>query len=420
MIRPSRVRGLGRQHGKGIGLPAEDERKPNRAREIGLTAGTLGSTASQTVMVAVFPLLITEYARSTFWVGFAVAGEGAFALAVPYWIGRLSDRLPARLAERFGRRRLFMLATAPVMAASVALVPFVSGYWPLAGIAFVYFAALHGYLTPLWALTIDAVPSGRWGRVQGLRAGLHAIGLAYGLIAGGLLYSLWPPLPFLIAAGLIVASTAATLRAAAGRMEEEEPEQKPWRELFEDSAVRWFLLGNALWTGAVDGIRPYIFLFAVTVLGLSVAESSAAMVVLVLGLGVGAVVLGRVSDRHDRSRLLMIGVVATGVALVPGVFLRDISTVLPVLVVAGLGAAAVLALPFPLYADLVGGEAMGSHTGLYVASLGAGRMLAPLLVGAAIDASAGWVGDEGYPIMWPAAGALMLLGAASLARVRRG
>src|SRR5690606_15649454 len=162
----------------------------------------LGSTASQTVMVAIFPLVVTEYARSTFWVGFAVAGEGAFALAVPYWVGVLSDRLrPGRLLS-FGRRRLFLVATAPVMAVSVAAIPFVAGYWPLAAIAFVYFAALHAYLTPLWALTIDAVPPERWGRVQGTRAGMHAAGLAYGLVASGLLYAAWRPLPFLVAAAL--------------------------------------------------------------------------------------------------------------------------------------------------------------------------------------------------------------------------
>lgn len=83
-------------------------------REYGLTAGTLGSSAGQTVMVALLPVLLAEYAPSAVWIGFAIGGEGIFALLVPYWIGALSDHLPARLARRFGRRTLFQIGRAHV------------------------------------------------------------------------------------------------------------------------------------------------------------------------------------------------------------------------------------------------------------------------------------------------------------------
>ncbi|MGH7506811.1 MAG: MFS transporter, partial [Longimicrobiales bacterium] len=168
--------------------------------EIGLTAGTLGSTAGQTVMVAVFPVILAEYAPSAFWVGLAIGGEGLLALAVPYWIGALSDRLPERLVRTVGRRAFFLLASAPIMALSLVAAPLISGYWPLVAVAVVFFAAFHIFLTPLWTLMVDAVPDERRGRVQGVRGVLHAIGLGYGLVAGGLLLSVWTPLPFLLAA----------------------------------------------------------------------------------------------------------------------------------------------------------------------------------------------------------------------------
>src|SRR5690606_26542963 len=70
-----------------------------KLRQHGLTVGTLGSTAGQTVMVALLPILLAEYAPSAVWIGFAIGGEGVFALLVPYWIGALSDHLPQRLAR---------------------------------------------------------------------------------------------------------------------------------------------------------------------------------------------------------------------------------------------------------------------------------------------------------------------------------
>ena len=325
-----------------------------------MTAGTLGSSAGQTVMVVVLPILLAQYAPSAVWIGFAIGGEGLFALLVPYWIGSLSDRLPERLARRYGRRSLFLAATAPIMAASMALAPFLEGYWPLAGLAFVFFAAFHGYLTPLWALMVDAVPDERLGTVHGVRGALHAAGLGFGLVAGGLLFSLWPPLPFLIGAALILATTAVTLRAASATVALEPMlddattggVQAVWRELGTRPDVRGFLVANALWTGAVDGIRPFIFLFAVAVLGIDTAETSGVLLVLVVGLALGSVFLGRLGDRYGRERLLMAGALLTAVAMIFGVLVRELEGALLLLLASGLGAAALVALPYPFFAEI--------------------------------------------------------------------
>ncbi|MBI4408735.1 MAG: MFS transporter [Gemmatimonadetes bacterium] len=399
-----------------------------RLQEYGLTAGTLGSTAGQTVMVAVLPVLLARYAPSAVWIGFAIGGEGIIALVVPYWIGYLSDHLPHRLARRFGRRTFFLLACAPLMALSVAVAPFLRGYWPLAAAGLVYFAALHGYLAPLWALMVDAVPDERRGRVHGVRGALHAAGLGYGLVAGGLLYAIWPPLPFLVAALLIAATTALTVAAAPPSSRNRELHEEPgpgeairiWHDLRNRPAIRWFLIANALWTGAVDGIRPYVFLFAVAVLGITVAEASLVLTLLVAGLGLGAVILGHLGDRHGRDRLLVAGAVVTGVAMMFGLVVRTVPAAVALLLGSGLGAAALIALPYPLFARLVGSRAVGRYTGLYILTVGLGRIVAPVLVGAAIDLGSPLFPEtKGYPLMWPVAGALALTGAAALVRAIR-
>lgn len=390
--------------------------------EFGTTAGTLGSTAGQTVMVALLPVLLDRYTDSATLIGFAIGGEGIVAILVPYWIGAASDHLPERIADRFGRRTFFLLLMAPLMAASVAIAPFMDGFWPIAGAALVFFLTLHGYLAPLWALMIDEVAPERYGRVQGVRGALHSIGLAFGLVAGGLLFAIWEPLPFLVAAALILATTAVTYYTSPRTRtpgHEGDPSDilKLWRRLKGRPAVSWMLLANSLWSAGVDGIRPYIFLFTTIVLGINVAETSLLLVVIVAGLGIGALVLGNLGDRYGHARLLAVGGGITGVAMLGGLFVRDVPGAVALMLFAGLGAATLISLPYPLYARLIGEKGVGRDTGLYIVTMGFGRIVAPVVIGAAIDiARSSMPETRGYPIMWPIAGGLTLLGILALAR----
>lgn len=389
-----------------------------RWREYALTSGEMGSAATQTVMVVLLPLLVSEYHDSAFWVGLAVGGEGVFALLVPFVVGAASDRLPDRLAHRFGRRGFFLLAAAPVMAAALVLVPFLHGYWSITAVAFVFFAALHAYMTPLWTLLIDAVPDRRRGRVQGARGVFRAAGLAFGLVAAGLLFSLWRPLPFLIGALLLLLATAGTLSVAPRGQDpgngaaggDDDSPLAVWRAVRQQPGAKQLLLANALWNGAVDGLRPYFLLFATVVLGLSVATASLTLIALIAGIALGSALVGWLGDHHRRSRVLGAFVVLLTVAMAVGFFARSLLPAGIILFGGGIGAAAIETLPYPMFAAMTRERSAGANTGLFVLSLSFGRVLAPLLVGGAIDLGRRWgVGGEGYPAMWPTVALLSLL-----------
>ena len=377
-----------------------------------LTAGELGATAAQTVMVALLPVLLAAHAPSAVWIGVAIGGEGVFALLLPFWSGALSDRLPPRLARRFGPRMVVVGGSALVLAAAVAATPFLSGYWPLAAAAFVSFAGLHAYLTPFWALLIDAVPDERRGRVQGVRGVLRSLGLAYGLVAAGLLFGVWKPLPFLIAAAAVLATTAVTWAAVLARPQVRIAPRHArwtdaWKAVLKNRPALWLLCADAFWNASVDGIRPYFFLYARRVLGTSVSQTSFGLVLLVTGLGVGSWVIGRLGDRYDRLRILEIASLALTLAFAAGFLARSVVVALAVATAAGAAAAAIMALPYPLYAAMVGDRATGENTGLYVVSVTVGRVGAPLLVGAAVDVAARWMPrTQGYPAMWLVSAAL--------------
>ncbi len=453
-----------------------DDRK-HRVREFALTSGTLGATSAQTLMVALLPVLLVEYAPSAVWIGAVIASEGLFSLLLPYAVGLLSDRVPGGLARRFGRRNLFLMISSPVMAAGLVVAPFLGSYWALAAVAFLFFAALRVYVTPLWALLVDSVPQSRWGRVEGVRGVLHSVGLSFGLVGGGFLFDIWQPLPFIVAAALLLATTAATFfstppdsleRVSESEAEERgnrlksdddqerseraEPEDEEassrrgddgegtagarerdgglnrdgnarrsiWSELKQDAPLRWFLIAHALWTAAVDGMRPYIFIFASVVLGVRIAEASALLLVLLVGLAIGSLSMGWLSDRINRPTLLFISALVLGVALCAGIFIRSVPVAIALLLPVGLGAAALISLPYPLFATLVGDRPIGEFTGVFGWAVGLAQLFPPILVGAAVDLAIGLFPEQrGYPMMWPVVGVMALLGAASLYRITR-
>jgi MFS family permease len=435
----------------------ESDRHGSRFQQYALTSGEMGSAGGQTLIAALLPVLLAPHAPSTFWIGAVIASEGVFALVLPYLAGAASDSVPHRYGGIFGRRGRMLVLAAPGMALGLVLIAALDGFWPLAGAAVLYFMALHLYSGPLRALLTDATPEEDWGSIQGVMGATHIGGVAFGLVGGGLLYSWWEPLPFLVAAVLVVGLTAVTLLAArsvgeagngarpadhsdedeggdgsgesgAGGDEGEgaeedyglEHEGEFWKDLVRRPATRRFLVGNVLWNAGVEGIRPYLFLFATVALGITVGVASLAMIGFLVAAGIGSVLVGRFGDRFGRPRILILGALVAGVAMIPGLFVRDLLALIILLIPAGFGAAALISLPYAVFEDLVGDDDVGRSTGAFYMSVGVARVAAPLMVGAAIDIAHSWMPDtEGYPIMWPVAGSLVLLGAVALQLARR-
>jgi MFS family permease len=407
-----------------------------KARQYLLTAGSLGASAGQVLVVALLPVMLAQDGASAFMIGFVIAAEGVFALAVPYPIGKVSDAAPDAVARRIGRRNALLLVTAPVMATALVTLPLLDGYWSRAAAAFVFFAALHAYRTPLWALTVESVPERRWGSVEGVRGAFHAGGVGFGLVGGGLLFAIWPPLPFIIAAALVIATTLATFIATPADSAEREPQHERAQEaakahhpqgfalLRERRDVRWFLIAHSLWTAAVDGIRPFIFLFASVVLGITIAESSLVLLVLLLGLAVGSIAIGRLGDRFGRGRVLGWCALVLGVAMSGGIFIRNVPLAIAVLIPVGITAAAFVALPYAHFSALAGdgdgdanGNGVGRQTGLYNGAIGVAQIAAPLLVGGVLELGAPLFPElDGFPLMWPVVGALALASVLALRR----
>lgn len=136
--------------------------------------------------------------------------------------------------------------------------------------------------------------------------------------------------------------------------------------------------------------------------------------------GIGSVLVGYFGDRYGRDRVLVLGALIAGIAMMPGLFVRDLLHLILLLIPAGLGAAALISLPYAVFEGMVEENDVGRSTGAFFMSVGVARIIAPLAVGAAIDMARTWLPEtEGYPAMWPVAGSLILLGAFVLHLARR-
>jgi MFS family permease len=387
-----------------------EERRTLRAR-VYLTVATLGFSTAISVITTYLPLLLRRYTSSAALVGLAIGGEGVFALAIPLVAGILSDRI----WTRWGKRRPFMIASAPFMAAALIVAPFQPSYLGMALATFVFFAAYHFYVSPYQSLVSDASPVEAQGRVQGLQTFMRGCGMFLGMVVAGVLFGRWYPLPFVAAALIIMVTTYLTV----ANVQEREPSHRvssahmglarelrsTWRVMRKERQVRLLLVANYLWEFTISGFRPFAMLYFLAVLGASTEQGA-----LVLGILGGTYVVaglasGWLADRWGRKQVMWFGLWIYMVGCLAGFFVRELGLAMILLVLFGLGGSTVLTLPYAILMRIMPKERVGQFTGLFTMTRGLAALTGPIIMGLAIDAAAPFIPDTGgYVIMWPLSG----------------
>src|SRR2546421_10397993 len=153
---------------------------------------TFGLALGITVVTTYAPLLAKQFTSSTTVIGLVIAAEGLVALVVPLVAGAWSDQLRTPI----GGRLPFLLAGAPVIGATMALTAFVGSLWLLALTVFLFFLAYYTAYEPYRAMYPDLLRPEIAGRGQSTQALFRGAATGVALIAGGLLFSASPKLPF--------------------------------------------------------------------------------------------------------------------------------------------------------------------------------------------------------------------------------
>jgi MFS family permease len=402
---------------------AEPLSRRDRRLFVVLGAPSMGLSFATTVLATYLPVLARAFTGSTTVIGALVGGEGFVALLLPIWIGAWSDRVDTRL----GRRLPFVLVTGPLACAALALLPFAPSLLVLAIAVGIFYLGYFTYYAPYRALYADLVPKEKSGRAQGVAGIFREAGLGGALVGGSLLLGLWRPLPFLLAAFTLAATTVTLavglrhtdLRRAPSPRGESALAQT-WSLLRDHRDIRWFAVGNALWETTLGGLKAFIVLYLTRGLGKSMLFSAAVMGVVAAVALVASPLAGKLADRYGAVHVMKIALLVFGL----GLLVPAVSTSATVLVAAlpfiGFGAVTALTLPYALLMRMMPAESHGAAAGLYDVSGGVGTLLGPLLTGAAIDALGPlFSSTKGYGAMWPVISAAALLGILALQRTGR-
>jgi MFS family permease len=373
---------------------------------------TFGLAFAISVLTTYGPVILIRLVHSPVTVGALIGAEGAFALVVPLASGALSDRLPG---STLGRRLPFVIAGAPLACTGLAIFPFSRSIAVAAVTVLAFFVGYYIYYPPYRALYADLLPRALYARAQAGQAVARGAGLGFALLTGGLLLGVWQPLPFLLAAGLLAATTAALLPVF--RLQSDCSQSTlPYRPeslraiLLHNPKLRLFAVVNALWEFSFAGLKSFIVLYVVRGLGRSPALASAVIAVVAVAYIAGAPIAGWLADRFGLVRVVRLTSLVYGTGLLVGVLPRSLPPLLIGLPPVALAGAIVLTLPQALAFTLAPAGSEGAAAGLQDFSRGVGVVLGPIAVGAAVGVSQHlFDSTHGYAAMWPVIGLPVLL-----------
>lgn len=365
------------------------------------------------LVVPVLPRFAESFGVTPMLVGVVVS---AFAL-----MRLIGAPVAGTLVNRLGEQRIYVLGLLIVAASSLGSAVaesygFLLVARGLGGLGSVMFTVASA------GLVVTYAPAAIRGRVSALWGGTFLIGNIAGPALGGFLGQMGMRIPFVVYAGAlgIAALIAAVFLHRPGRSPgsgtPREQRQGPplrMRDVWPDSAYRAALVSGFAAGWANFGVRSAVVpLF----LGAAVSHEPwvAGTVIAVAAAGnmLALRLAGGGSDRRGRRPYLILGLIISGVSLLVMGLLHDLTLVMAVSFVGGVGAGLAAPAQQAAIADVVGRERpAGSVLSTVQMAQDVGTIAGPIVAGAI----AGWVG---YGWAFAATALVALAGAAAWTAAR--
>ena len=344
------------------------------------------------------PLILGEFIESRAIRGSIMGLDNLLAVVLIPLIGAWSDRLQSPL----GGRLPFLAVGMPVAALFFVLLPFVSetALWMLLAVDIVFLLAMTIYRAPVIALMPDHTPVAKRSTANGVINFMGGVGALLALFALAPLYDVAIAYPFVIGGMLLVLAFVLLffvvdrrppyMEAATADSEEVMALQSLRQDL--GQLFRAPFRGHLLILAAIflyfigySGLEAQFSVYATEHLGASGGEAGLTLGFFSLAFVVFAIPAGLVGSRLGKAQTMLIGLICLPAIFLIMPWITSLLWLKVMLFAGGIAWALINVQAYPLVADLGGLTKIGFFTGMYYLFSMASSVVAPGILGLAMD-----------------------------------
>ena len=349
---------------------------------------------------SLIPPMLEDLGLSAVVVGFIMTWDNIINMFVQPWVGSLSDRTHTR----FGRRKPFMMAGAPLAAIFFILVPFVRENFVLIGLMILGTnLGMALFRAPTIAYLGDLFRPQDRSKANGVINLMGGVASAIALFTGGALYKMGVPLPFIAGSGvMLVAILIVLVFVRETRIDEPRADAEPepgfldnLQQVVGGSDRRGLLLLGAIlfWFVGWNAMEAFFTIYARSVLEIDIGTGTQMLTAFAATFILFAIPSGLIATRIGRRPTILTGLVGMFLGLIAGFFIRSQLVLLGTLAIMGVFWSLVNINSLPMVYDLGGEQSIGAFTGMYYFSSSAAAITGPIL--------GGWTMDiAGYGAIW--------------------
>ncbi|RMF08845.1 MAG: MFS transporter [Candidatus Neomarinimicrobiota bacterium] len=324
--------------------------------------------------------------------GFIMTLDNIAALFILPYVGFFSDRL----RTRWGRRKPFLAAGAPVAFLGFIGIPMFLGNSLVLFMAAicVTLLAMDAFRTPVISLMPDITPSPYRSQANGMVNLMGGVGGVLAFAIGGLLFRVSPAAPFLFGGLTMLAGIGIVLlfiREPAGWVAESETGITSFRDqfrqldLFRDRSLPMILGAIFFWFLGYNALEVFFTSFAVNSLNLDSGEATFLLAYFSLAIIVFSPLSGWIGGKWGRKRSIGGGIVAFALLLAIGSRMTTPVQAKVLLPFCGIAWSLILVNSLPMVVDMAPQDQLGSYTGLYYLASQLSAIAGPILAGKIID-----------------------------------
>jgi maltose/moltooligosaccharide transporter len=329
------------------------------------------------------PLRLLELTGSAGLTGIILSSAGIFGAVAPVLAGSFSDRA----VTRWGRRVPFIASGWIVTIAAIFALSFAGSVAVAVPLTVLLYAGFFTAVGPYFALLPDITPEEQRGPASGLMFMVGGPGIICYLLIGAGSGGTWTRTPFLWAIGLTAVPVAAMILSTRedALVQHDPPAMGLIAGALRDRTVMSFFAAQALWWTGIWMVSSFFVHASRDMFGLSTKAAVFNFLLFTICFVVFALPAGMLGRRLGARKVMVGGLVILAASLMAIGFTALRGLVYPLLISAGAGYAAVLAVSFSYFMELLPAGRTAGYMGLYMACQNGALLFGPAAGGAAIE-----------------------------------